>query len=254
MTVERRRGLRLPRPQRRRQDDDDPHAARPAAPDERLGARSSGSTAAATRVAIHARLGNLPGDFAYDPRLTGRELLDYFAELRGMRRPRPRRTSSPSASRPTSTARSASSRAATGRRSGSSRRPSTIPSCSSSTSRRRGLDPLMQEEFLTFVAEERDRGLHRLPLLARPRRGRARLRPRRDHPRGPAGRGRGRRRRSPARAYRHVTLEFAEPRRPGRVPPPARRDRASSRTGARISFKARGRPRRRRSRPRRATP
>src|SRR5690349_24426143 len=36
-------------------------------------------------VAIRARVGNLPGDFAYDERLTGRELLEFFAALRGLR-------------------------------------------------------------------------------------------------------------------------------------------------------------------------
>jgi ABC-2 type transport system ATP-binding protein len=36
-------------------------------------------------VAIHARLGNLAGDFACDPRLTGRELLELCAGVRGMR-------------------------------------------------------------------------------------------------------------------------------------------------------------------------
>src|SRR5512142_1228141 len=35
--------------------------------------------------AIRARLGNLPGDFAYDERLTGAELLRHFGALRGMR-------------------------------------------------------------------------------------------------------------------------------------------------------------------------
>ena len=39
---------------------------------------------------IRARLGNLPGDFACDPRLTGRELLAFCAEARGITtRPRP---------------------------------------------------------------------------------------------------------------------------------------------------------------------
>ena len=33
--------------------------------------------------AIRARVGNLPGEFAYDPRMTGRELLHYAAALRG---------------------------------------------------------------------------------------------------------------------------------------------------------------------------
>jgi ABC-2 type transport system ATP-binding protein len=34
--------------------------------------------------AIHARLGNLPGEFAYDRRLSGRELLAFLADLRGL--------------------------------------------------------------------------------------------------------------------------------------------------------------------------
>ncbi len=36
-------------------------------------------------LAIRARLGNLPGEFACDPRRTGRELVTLFAQLRGMR-------------------------------------------------------------------------------------------------------------------------------------------------------------------------
>jgi ABC-2 type transport system ATP-binding protein len=34
--------------------------------------------------AIRARLGNLPGDFAYEDRTTGRDLLKLFGRLRGM--------------------------------------------------------------------------------------------------------------------------------------------------------------------------
>src|SRR5512142_3048222 len=33
---------------------------------------------------IRARIGNLPGDFTCDPRLTGRELLSFCAEARGI--------------------------------------------------------------------------------------------------------------------------------------------------------------------------
>jgi ABC-2 type transport system ATP-binding protein len=36
-------------------------------------------------VAIRARTGNLSGDFDFDPKLTGREMLGYIASLRGMR-------------------------------------------------------------------------------------------------------------------------------------------------------------------------
>ena len=34
---------------------------------------------------IRARLGNLPGDFTCDPRLTGRAFLEFCAEARGIR-------------------------------------------------------------------------------------------------------------------------------------------------------------------------
>jgi ABC-2 type transport system ATP-binding protein len=36
-------------------------------------------------VGIRSRLGNLPGDYSYDPRMTGREVVCFFAELRGLR-------------------------------------------------------------------------------------------------------------------------------------------------------------------------
>jgi ABC-2 type transport system ATP-binding protein len=37
----------------------------------------------ASSIEIHRRIGYLPGDFALYPRLTGGQVLDYFAELRG---------------------------------------------------------------------------------------------------------------------------------------------------------------------------
>lgn len=48
------------------------------------GARLFGLDSRRDSGAVHARLGNLPGDFSYDKRLTGRELLEFFAELRGI--------------------------------------------------------------------------------------------------------------------------------------------------------------------------
>src|SRR5512132_1901551 len=36
-------------------------------------------------LAIRTRLGNLPGDFSYDPRLSGRDLVSFVAEIRGVR-------------------------------------------------------------------------------------------------------------------------------------------------------------------------
>jgi ABC-2 type transport system ATP-binding protein len=108
-------------------------------------------------MAIRARLGNLPGDFAYDPHLTGREALGTFAALRGMR--------------------------------GLGRAPALAERFGADLSRRlgelsrgnrqkigliqalfhepellvldeptSGLDPLMQEEFLAIIGEERARG------------------------------------------------------------------------------------------------
>ena len=105
---------------------------------------------------IRARLGNLPGDFACDPRLTGREFLQFCAEARG-------------------TGTGASSvlaqrfEADLDRRIGDLSRgnrqkigliqalfhdPELLVLDEPTT----GLDPLMQEEFLAVIAEYRDRG------------------------------------------------------------------------------------------------
>jgi beta-exotoxin I transport system ATP-binding protein len=107
--------------------------------------------------AIHARLGNLPGDFAYDPRLTGRELVTYFAELRGMRGLG--RTAElaerfqADLDRPLGDL-SRGNRQKIGLVQAAFHDPELLVLDEPSS----GLDPLMQEEFLTFVAEERDRG------------------------------------------------------------------------------------------------
>ena len=53
-----------------------------------------------------------------------------------------------------------------------------------------GLDPLVQQTFYELVREARDGGPLGLPVQPHPVRGRAHLRPRRDHPRRPAGQGR----------------------------------------------------------------
>ncbi len=79
-------------------------------------------------LAIRARLGNLPGEFAFDPRRTGREIVSLLAALRGMRPTWDAPPSSRRASTPISTGPSGTCRAATVRRSGSSRRSFTRPS------------------------------------------------------------------------------------------------------------------------------
>jgi ABC-2 type transport system ATP-binding protein len=109
------------------------------------------------RAAIHARLGNLPGDFAYDPRMTGRQIVSYFAELRGLR----------DHGRADALAErfQADLDRPLGELSRGNRQKIGIvqaafhdPELLILDEPTSGLDPLMQEEFLTFVAEEQSRG------------------------------------------------------------------------------------------------
>jgi len=108
-------------------------------------------------TAIRARLGNLPGDFAYDPRLTGRELLEFFGELRGTtdlgRAPELARRFEANLDRPLGKL-SRGNRQKVGLIQAIFHDPELLI-LDEPTS---GLDPLMQEEFLEVVAEERERG------------------------------------------------------------------------------------------------
>jgi ABC-2 type transport system ATP-binding protein len=108
-------------------------------------------------LAIRARLGNLPGDFAYDARLTGRELLSCLAEIRGVR----------GLGRAAALAErfQAELDRALGELSRGNRQKVGIvqaafhdPELLVLDEPSSGLDPLMQEEFLAFLAEERERG------------------------------------------------------------------------------------------------
>ena len=107
--------------------------------------------------AIRARLGNLPGEFTYDDRVTGRELLGFFASLRGLA----------SADRADALAErfesnldrplrelSRGNRQKVGLIQALFHDPELLILDEPTT----GLDPLMQEEFLAVVAEHRDRG------------------------------------------------------------------------------------------------
>ena len=47
-------------------------------------ARLLGHDVVTERVAMHRQVGNLPSEFSLEDRMTGRELLKYFADLRGM--------------------------------------------------------------------------------------------------------------------------------------------------------------------------
>jgi ABC-2 type transport system ATP-binding protein len=108
-------------------------------------------------VAIRARVGNLPGDFAYDPRLTGREMLSFFAHLRAL----------PGLGRATELAerfRADLDRPLGELSRGNRQKLGLIqalfhePELLILDEPTGGLDPLMQEEFLAVVGEERERG------------------------------------------------------------------------------------------------
>ena len=108
-------------------------------------------------VAIRARVGNLPGDFAYDDRLSGREVLRLFGDLRGVdpvagsRRLAERFQAD--LSRPLREL-SRGNRQKIGLIQAFFHDPELVVLDEPTT----GLDPLMQEEFLTLIAEYRERG------------------------------------------------------------------------------------------------
>jgi ABC-2 type transport system ATP-binding protein len=107
--------------------------------------------------AIRARLGNLAGDFAYDERLTGREMLGYFAALRGVGDLRRAQVLAErfeaDLSRPLGDL-SRGNRQKIGLIQALFHDPELLVLDEPTT----GLDPLMQEEFLAVVAEHRERG------------------------------------------------------------------------------------------------
>jgi beta-exotoxin I transport system ATP-binding protein len=160
-------------------------------------------------VAIRARLGNLPGDFAYDPKLTGNELIAFFARLRGVpgrgRADELARRFQADLDRPLGHL-SRGNRQKIGLIQAAFHDPELLILDEPTT----GLDPLIQEEFLAFVAEERGRGRtvllssHELDEVERACDRVAIIRAGRlvtvEDVRSLTG-----------RAYRHVALEFAKP-------------------------------------------
>jgi ABC-2 type transport system ATP-binding protein len=159
-------------------------------------------------VAIRARLGNLPGDFAYDPKLTGNELIGFFARLRGVpgrgRADELAHRFHADMDRPLGHL-SRGNRQKIGLIQTAFHDPELLILDEPTT----GLDPLIQEEFLAFVAEERARGStvllssHELDEVERACDRVAIIRAGRlvtvEDVRSLTG-----------RSYRHVALEFAE--------------------------------------------
>jgi ABC-2 type transport system ATP-binding protein len=109
-------------------------------------------------VAIRRRLGNLPGDFSYGPpSLTGRELLDRFAQLREV--------AGLGEAEPLASRFRADLDRPFGQLSRGNRQKIGLllalfhgPELVVLDEPTNGLDPLMQEQFLSVVAEQRDRG------------------------------------------------------------------------------------------------
>ncbi|WP_372788231.1 ABC transporter ATP-binding protein [Paraconexibacter sp.] len=108
-------------------------------------------------LAIRARVGNLPGDFTYEERMTGREMLREFATLRGMR-------DLGRAGELAERFEAALDRPLHELSRGNRQKVGLIqalfhdPELLILDEPTSGLDPLMQEEFLSVIAEHRDRG------------------------------------------------------------------------------------------------
>ena len=138
LEVDRGRGVRLPRPERRRQDDDHPDACSTTSARPSGRALIFGIDTTVDPIAIHRRIGYLPG------RVRPLRQADRRPDDRVLREPpRRRRRGLPGISSierldlDPSREVQASTRRATSRRSASSSPSSTGPICSSSTSRRR---------------------------------------------------------------------------------------------------------------------
>ena len=145
-------GLRLPRPQRRRQDDDDPGAARRAAARPRARRRCSGLDSHDDAIAVHGRIGYLPGRPGALRAAHRRRPPRLAAPGCGAIRTRSTATSSSSGSRSSSTGRSSDlskgNRQKIGLVQAFMHRPELVILDEPTT----GLDPLMQDEFQQLLA------------------------------------------------------------------------------------------------------
>ncbi len=142
-------------------------------------------------VAIHRRLGYLPGEFVLYDRLTGGQTIEYFANLRGGVDPRyqadliARLDIDPSRKFKEY---SKGNKQKIGLVIALQHRPDLLM-LDEPTS---GLDPLVQQEFFTIIREAKAEGRTRLHVQPHPGRSRAAPRSGGDHPRRPAHPGRPR--------------------------------------------------------------
>ena len=108
-------------------------------------------------VAIHRRVGYLPGEFSLYDKLTGGQTIDYFANLRGGV-DRVYQAALSTASTSTRRASSRSSPRATSRRSGSSCALQHRPDLLILDEPTSGLDPLVQQTFYEVIREAKAEG------------------------------------------------------------------------------------------------
>ena len=93
----RRRGVRLPRRERRRQDDGDPHADRPARADRRAARPSPGTTSPREAERVKRDIGYMSQRFSLYEDLTVRENITLYGGIYGLARSRDPRSDRPDA-------------------------------------------------------------------------------------------------------------------------------------------------------------
>ena len=204
-------------------------------------------------VAIHRRVGYLPGEFDLYDRLTGAQTIEYFGNLRGgIDRDYVARLIDMLDLDPSRRFReySKGNKQKVGLVVALQHKPDLLI-LDEPTS---GLDPLVQQTFFGLVREAQRGGPDGLPLVAHHRRGRSDLRPGGDHPRGPPRPGRLDRG-DPAARLPPCRADVRAAGRARRLRGPAGRERRRGRGPRRHDARQRpdrgGRPGRRRARDRR---
>ena len=158
-----------------------------------------GLDAPADPVAIHRRVGYLPGEFALYDKLTGGETIEYFANLRGG-------VDAAYAAELVERLDLDPSRKYKEYSKGNKQKVGLVvalqhrPDLLILDEPTSGLDPLVQQTFFELLREAQGRGPHGVPVEPHHQRGRTDERPRRDHPRRPDRTGR------PWRRFRRLAV------------------------------------------------